>query len=98
LRCNFLPECYIAPTAILERRRTLRYRNLLVRQMVQMKIKISTLLMEAGVSYNKQKLYKAGYFRELLATNPDINESLRSLLRQCQEIVVRLGRTESALI
>jgi transposase len=42
-------ECYLAPTAIRERRRTLRYRNLLVRQMVQMKIKIkiSTLLMEA---------------------------------------------------
>ena len=31
-----------------ERRRTLRYRNLLVRQMVQIKIKISSLLMEAG--------------------------------------------------
>lgn len=40
----------MAPTAIREQRRTLRYRNLLVRQMVQMKIKISTLLMEAGVS------------------------------------------------
>jgi transposase len=72
LRCDFLPECYMASTAIRERRRTLRYRNLLVRQMVQMKIKISSLLMEAGVSYNKQRLHKAGYFRELLATNPDI--------------------------
>jgi transposase len=51
LRCDFLPECYMAPTEIRERRRTLRYRNLLVRQMVQMKIKISTLLMEAGGSY-----------------------------------------------
>jgi transposase len=51
LRCDFLPECYMASTAIRERRRTLRYRNLLVRQMVQMKIKISSLLMEAGVSY-----------------------------------------------
>jgi hypothetical protein len=29
LRCDFLPECYMAPTAIRERRRTLRYRNLL---------------------------------------------------------------------
>jgi len=35
---------------------------------VQMKNKIGMLLMEAGVSYNKQKLHKAGYFRELLAT------------------------------
>jgi hypothetical protein len=39
-----------ASTAIRERRRTLRYRNLLVRQMVQMKNKIGMLLMEAGVS------------------------------------------------
>lgn len=27
LRCDFLPECYLAPTAIRERRRTLRYRK-----------------------------------------------------------------------
>jgi len=44
LRCNFLPECYMAPTAIRERRRTLRYRNLLVRQTVQLKNRISGLL------------------------------------------------------
>ena len=98
LRCDFLPECYMASTAIRERRRTLRYRNLLVRQMVQMKNKISMLLMEAGVNYNKQKLHKAGYFRELLATNPDIDEGLRSLLRLCRETVVRLQKTESALV
>jgi hypothetical protein len=28
LRCDFLPECYTASTAIRERRRTLRYRSL----------------------------------------------------------------------
>src|SRR5690348_3852703 len=80
LRCDFLPECYMASTEIRERRRTLRYRNLLVHQAVQLKNKISGLLMEAGVSYNKQKLHKVGYFKELLATNPDINEGLRPLL------------------
>jgi transposase len=88
----------MASTAIRERRRTLRYRNLLVRQMVQMKNKISGLLMEAGVNYNKQRLHKAGYFRELLATNPDIDEGLCSLLRLCRETVVRLQNTESALV
>jgi transposase len=98
LRCDFLPECYMASTGIRERRRTLRYRNLLVRQMVQLKNKISMLWMEAGVSYNKQRLHKAGYFRELLATNPDIHEGLRSLLRLCREMVVRLSKTESALV
>ena len=97
LRCDFLPECHMASTAIRERRRTLRYRNLLVRQMVQMKIKISALLMEAGVSYNKQRLHKAGYFRELLTTNPDIDEGLRSLLRLCRETVVRLGEKRECL-
>src|SRR6266436_3425646 len=90
LRCDFLPECYMASTEIRERRRTLRYRDLLVRQAV--------LLMEAGVSYNKQKLHKVGYFRELLATNQDIDEGLKPLLRLCRETVVRLGKTESALV
>src|SRR5229473_4296717 len=63
LRCDFLPECYLA-----------------------------SLLMEAGVSYNKQRLHKAGYFRELLATNPAIDAGLGSLLRLCRETVVRLGK------
>jgi transposase len=54
--------------------------------------------MEAGVIYNKEKLHKVGYFRELLANNPDINGGLRSLLRLCRETVVRLGKTESALV
>jgi hypothetical protein len=63
-----------------------------------MKNKIAVLLMEAGVSYNKQKLHKVGYFRELLATNQDIDDGLRSLLRLCRETVVRLGKTENALV
>jgi transposase len=66
--------------------------------MVQMKNKIGMLLMETGVSYNKQKLHKAGYSRELLATNPAIDEGLCSLLRLCRETVVRLQKTESALV
>jgi transposase len=68
-------------------------------QWVQLKNKISGLwLMEVGVSDNKEKLHKVGYFRELLATNPDINEGLKPLLRLCRETVVRLQKTEGALI
>ena len=55
------------PAAIRDRRRTLRYRHLLVRQMVQMKNRVSGLLMETGVEYNKQRLHKVSYFRELLS-------------------------------
>jgi transposase len=49
LRCDFLPECHMMPAEIRDRRRTLRYRHLLVRQMVQMKNRVSGLLMETGV-------------------------------------------------
>src|SRR6266849_5068502 len=52
LRCDYFPECHMAPREIRDRRRVLRYRNLLVRQAVQMKNKVSGLLMEAGVPYN----------------------------------------------
>jgi transposase len=51
----------MASTEIRDRRRTLRYRNLMVRQVVQMKNRISGLLMESGVSYDKQRLHKMGF-------------------------------------
>ena len=87
LRCDFLPECYMASTEIRDRRRTLRYRGLLVRQMVQMKNRISGLLMETGVSYNKQRLHKVGYFPELMAGNEEIDESIRPLLKLSRETI-----------
>ena len=37
LGCDFLPECHMASTEIRDRRRTLRYRSLVIKQMVQMK-------------------------------------------------------------
>jgi hypothetical protein len=98
LRCDFLPECHMASTAIRDRRRTLRYRHLLVRQRVQMKNRISGLLMETGVSHNKQRLHKVGYFRELLASNQEVNESIRPLLRVSRDSIVRLQKTEYALV
>jgi len=98
LRCDFLPECHMASTQIRDRRRALRYRRLLVRQMVQMKNRISGLLMETGVSYNKQRLHKVGYFRELFSTNEDVHESIRPLLKLSRDAIVRLQKTEYALV
>jgi transposase len=46
LRCDYFPECHMASREIRDRRRALRYRNLLLRQAVQMKNKVSGLLME----------------------------------------------------
>jgi transposase len=65
---------------------------------VQMKNRISGLLMETGVSYNKQRLHKVRYFRELLSTNEDVHESIRPLLRLSRDSIVRLQKTEYALV
>jgi len=96
LRCDFLPECHIAPTPIRDRRRVLRYRNLVQRQSVQMKNRISGLLMETGVSYNKLRLHRMGYFQQLLSSNDEISDSVRPLLKLCREHIdrsIRLDRT-----
>jgi transposase len=98
LRCGFLPECHMASTEIRDRRRTLRYRHLPVRQMTQMKNRVSGLLMETGVAYKKQRLHKVGYFRELLSTNEEVTESIRPLLKLSRETIVRLQKTEYALV
>jgi transposase len=98
LRCDFLPECHMASTEIRDRRRTLRYRHLVVRQMVQMKNRISGLLMESGVSYDKQRLHKMGYFSELFSTNEEISDSIRPLLRLGREHILRGQRLDRALI
>ena len=81
LRCDFLPECHMVSTEIRDGRRTLLYRHLLVHQIVQMKNRISCLLLETGVSHNKQKLHKVGYFRELLSNKGEVHESIPPLLR-----------------
>jgi transposase len=98
LRCDFLPECHMASTEIRDRRRMLRYRHLLVRQMVQMKNRVSGLLLETGVSHNKQRLHKVGYFRELMPSNEEVHENIRPLLRLSRETIVRCQKTEYALV
>jgi len=72
LRCDLLPECYMAPGATRDLRRVLRYRNLVVRQATRMKNRIAGLLMETGTLYNKERLHGKAYFSELL-------ESLREI-------------------
>src|SRR3954470_2251479 len=98
LRGDFLPECHMASTEMRDRRRTLRYRHLLVRQMVQRKNRVSGLLLETGVSHHKQRLHKVKYFRELLATNPELPDSIRPLLKLGRETIVRLQKTDYVLV
>lgn len=98
LRCDLLPECYMAPTELRDRRRVLRYRTLLVRQGVQMKNRISGMLMETGVSYNKKKLHQKRYFAELLQSSEEIPESIKPLMKIGRETVDHVNKTERALL
>jgi transposase len=80
LRCNLLPECYMAPEEHRNLRRILRYRNLLVREAAKMKTKTATLLMEVGAEYNKRRLHGNRYFKELLNSLDYVPESVLNLL------------------
>jgi len=96
LRCDFLPECHIAPTEIRDRRRVLRYRNLVGRQVVEMKNRVSGLLTETGASYNRQRLHKVGYFGEMMSTNVYISDAVRPLLNLSRGMIRRSSKLEYA--
>lgn len=81
LRCDLLPECYMAPQEIRDLRRALRWRNLIVRQSVRMQNKTHGLLMEVGAEYNKRRLKGKKYFRELLDNLSDVPPSVVPLLK-----------------
>ena len=80
LRVNLLPECYMAPSQLRELRRILRYRNMVVRTAVMMKVKISSLLMEVGASYDKRRIHGKRYFDSLLERVEDVPVSVKELL------------------
>jgi transposase len=98
LRCDFLPECHVASTEIRDRRRFLRYHNLVQRQTVQLKNRITGLLMEAGVSYDKLRLHRMGYFDELRSTNEEVRDNIRPLLKICRQQIDRAIRLDSTLL
>jgi transposase len=96
LRCNLLPECYMAPTEQRDLRRVLRYRNLLVRESVKMKNKTSGLLMEVGAIYSKKRLHGKKYFNDLLESLTYVPDSVIHLLkisRSNLDIFTELQRT-----
>ena len=100
LRVDLLPECYMAPVEIRERRRELRYRNLLVRQRTQTKNKVSGLLMECGIQYHKQKLHQKRYFSELLKRQgaEELPAALKPLLELSRTTLEAFSKMEKQLI
>jgi hypothetical protein len=56
------------------------------------------MLMESGVSYNKEKLHQQGYFHQVLPANPEIDPSLWPLLKLSREMIERTQKTERTLL
>lgn len=99
LRCDLLPECRMASTRIRDLRRVLRYRNLVVRQAVRMKNRMSGLLMETGVTYDSDKLHQKRYFENLLEVlRTDREDSLPQLLGLSRATVTALVSIERTLV
>jgi transposase len=98
VRCNLLPVCYVAPAELRELRRLLRFRNLVVGQAVQMKNKVSGLLMEVGAEYNKKQLHGAKYFGELLDRLEEVPESVKDLLRLSRGALETFQSTQQRLL
>lgn len=99
VRCNLLPGCYVAPVAIRDLRRLLRYRNSVVRHAVQTKNKMSGLLMEAGAEYNKQQLHGKKYFTELMAGElEEVPASVKDMLRMSRSALEMFETTQRQIL
>ncbi len=98
LRCDLLPECYMAPRWIRELRRMLRYRNLVVRQAIRLKNRIAGLLMETGTEYNKRRLHGKAYFDELLGKLEQTPPSVLRMLKLSRGALEMFQSVERILI
>jgi transposase len=98
VRCNLLPACYVASVEMRELRRLLRYRNTVVAHAVQMKNKMSGLLMEVGAEYSKQQLHGKKYFTELMGELEEVPESVKDMLRLSRSALERFEATQRQLL
>jgi len=97
LRVDMIPECYMAPQWMRELRRTLRYRNFLVRHNTALKNRAAGVLMELGVEYDGDRLHGKRYFAELLGDLEDDAKSAIPILRFNHEAMRTFDRTQRTL-
>ena len=98
LRVGLLPECYMAPREIRQLRRVLRFRNLLVRQAVRMKNKISGLLMEVGAPYSKSRLHGQTYFHDLLGRLDETPDFVLDMLKMSRMSLESFTKMQKSLL
>jgi hypothetical protein len=75
---DFLPQCHMAPTEI--RAGVGFFANATW---------CRGRLMETGVTYDKLRLHRMGYFSRLLSSHEEIRDRVRPLLKLCREYINR---------
>jgi transposase len=98
LRCDLLPECYMAPQAIRDLRRQLRFRNFLVRTATRLKNRTAGLLMECGVVFEKERLHRKRYFYDLLGRLDEVPPTVVDMLRFNRAMLEVFEATQKRLL
>jgi transposase len=80
LRCNLFPECFVMEPELAALRQQLRFRRTVVEETTKFKNRAASLLMEAGVEYEKKRLHGKRYFANLTQHNEWIREQTKPLL------------------
>lgn len=97
LRANLLPEIKMVSRQTFDLRQVLRLRSFMVREGVRMRNKLSGLLMEWGVEYDRRRLKGKKYFAQLSA-GLDISEEARELIKSCREQYEGLNALQKLLV
>lgn len=98
VRMDWIPQVWMAPPETRALRAVLRYRNLVVRQAVQVKNRMAAVRMEHGVEYSKQKLHRKGYFQDLLGRLEEVPEAVQDLLRSSRHELEWFAATQRRLL
>lgn len=98
LRCDLLPECFVMPPELAALRQQLRFRRTLVEETTKFKNQAASLLMQAGVEYEKERLHGKKYFLNLTEHNAWIGEQTRPLLEFSREQIETLQSMDRRLL
>jgi transposase len=98
LRANCLPSIWMAPPELRSLRLLLRYRQLTVRQTVQIKNRIASTLMELGVDYDSSRLHGKRYYQDLLARLGHLPPPVRWLLELSRGAIDMFATTDRLLL
>lgn len=95
-RNNSVRTLYVMPAPLRALRRQLRVRNLLKRQVVQLKNRMASILMETGVEFAAGRLHTKRAYQALL-DSPNTPPTIKPLLRMLCQLMRNLAEAQKAI-